>query len=347
VKWSRWISLIGFLTILYLLWQIQQILLLIFTAILLAVPLNRLVYNWRRSGVRRGLALLLSLATLLTFLFFGVSMVAPLFVAQVQWLIQLIPLGFQRLQFWLVQWQIELPSSSQPLFPLQDLTQQTQPLITWMANHFFTFFSDVITVMLHSLLILIFTIMLLANPSAYRRSLIQLFPAFYRERIGAVLSQCEVALVSWMRGVVLEMILVGSMVAVGLWLLKIPFVLTHAFLAGILETIPHLGVCLSLIPPVAVALLDQPWKALAVIGLYLLIQALKYRLMNRLHRPKLNLLLPALMMLAQISFAFFYGFWGLILAVPMVLIGQVCAREIWVKDVLLRRQQKRQWEAGR
>lgn len=345
MKWSRWISLIGLLTTLYLLWRVQQILLLIFTATLLAVPLNRLVQNWRRSGVRRGLALLLSLATLLTFLLLGVGMSMPLFRAQVQWLIQLIPLSFLRLQSWLVEWQIELPNSAQPLFPLQDLTQQTQFLITWVANHFFNFFSDVLTVLLHSVLILIFTVMLLANPSAYRRGLIRLFPAFYRERISVVLTQCETALVSWMRGVVIEMVLVGSMVALGLWLLRVPFVLTHAFLAGILETIPHLGVCFSLVPPVAVALLDDPWKALAVVALYLLIQALKYRLMNQFHRPKLNLLLPALMMVAQISFAFFYGFWGLILAVPIVLIGQVCTREIWVKDVLMkRRQREQQWE---
>lgn len=347
MKLSRWISLIGLLATLYLLWRMRQIVLLIFTAVLLAVPLNRLVQNWRRSGVKRGIALLLSFVTLLTVLFFGISMVAPLFVAQVQWLLQLIPLSFQRLQTGLVRWQIALPNLPQSL-PLQDFTQQTQPLATWVIDHFFTFFSDVLAVLLHGLLILVFTIMLLANPSAYRRGLIQLFPAFYRTRIDVVLSQCETTLISWMQRVVWEMVLVSSMVAVGLWLLKIPFVLTHAFLAGLLEAIPHLGVLFSLVPPVAVALLDQPWKAIAVVALYLSIQALKHRLLDRLQRPKLNFLLPALMMVAQVSFAFFCGFWGLLLAVPIVLIGQVCTREIWIKDVLAgqrqRSQERADWE---
>ena len=43
-------------------------------------------------------------------------------------------------------------------------------------------------------------------------------------------------------------------------------------LAGILNIIPNLGPTISTIFPMSVALLDEPWKALAVLGLYIFIQ---------------------------------------------------------------------------
>ena len=45
-------------------------------------------------------------------------------------------------------------------------------------------------------------------------------------------------------------------------------------------------------------------------------------------------LLPAVTLLSQIIFSFFFGFLGLLLALPMVIVCQIWGREVLVKDIL-------------
>ncbi len=45
-------------------------------------------------------------------------------------------------------------------------------------------------------------------------------------------------------------------------------------------------------------------------------------------------LLPAVTLLSQVIFAIFFGFLGLFLAIPLVIVGQIWIREALVRDVL-------------
>jgi predicted PurR-regulated permease PerM len=238
------------------------------------------------------------------------------------------------LQDGLIQLLDRLPESFQPAFPTDSLVQQAQPLITWAIDHFFDLFSNALVVVFNLLLILVLTVMLLVNPGAYRQGLIRLFPSFYRQRVDAVLTEYEDKLVRWMRATLWKVVIVGAASALGLWLLQVPLVLTNAVLAGLLETIPHVGVVLSLIPPFAAAGLRSPEKAVTVVGLYLLIQLLKQVCLEKLEHRHPDAILPAVVLLAQLSLAFFCGFSGLLLAVPLLILAQVGAREILVKDLL-------------
>lgn len=345
MKLGRWIGLMALLVALYLLWRIRQVLLLIFTAVVLTIPLNRLVQRWYSMGMQRSVATSLSVVTLLTSLFLISSLIVPPYVEQLRRLVGLVILGLERLQSWFIELQNRLPESFRPVSSADSLVQQVQPLITWGVDHFFALFSDALVVLLNLLLVLVLTVMLLANPAAYRHSLIQLFPSFYRSRIDVILTECEDKLVVWMQATLWRIAIVGVLSAIGLWLLQVPLVLTNASLAGLLETIPNVGVVLSLIPPFAAAWLGSPEKAVAVIGLYLVIQAVKHYSLIRLGQRKPDTILPAIMLLAQISLAFFCGFSGLLLAVPIMIVAQVSVREIFVKDLLGAR--SKGWQTGR
>lgn len=342
MKLGRWIGLMALLVALYLLWRIRQVLLLILTAIVLTIPLNRLVRRWHRLGMRRSIAIGFAVATLLLVLFLMSSLILPPFLEQLERLAGLVVLGLERLQRWFVQLQDRLPDSFRPASPSDSLVEQAHPLIAWGVDHFFALFSNALVVLLNLLLILTLTVMLLANPTAYRNGLVQLFPSFYRHRIDGILIECEDRLMRWMRVTLASMAFVGVTSAIGLWLLQVPLVLTNAMLAGLLETIPNLGVIFSLIPPFAAVWLAAPGKAGAVIGFYLLIQVLKHYCLNQWRPWDSNAILPAVMLLAQISLAVFCGFSGLLLAVPIVIMAQVSLREILVKDLL-----SPWWKSGR
>jgi predicted PurR-regulated permease PerM len=176
--------------------------------------------------------------------------------------------------------------------------------------------------------------MLLANPMAYRRAVVRMFPSFYRDRIDTVLGKCEIALGNWMGGALISSTVVALLTAIGLWALQIQFVLAQALLAGLLNFIPNLGPTLSMVFPLTVAALDAPWKVIAVLILYIVIQNLESYLITPTIMANQVSLLPAMTLAAQLIFARFFGFLGLLLALPLAVIAKTFIQEILIKDIL-------------
>lgn len=101
-----------------------------------------------------------------------------------------------------------------------------------------------------------------------------------------------------------------------------------------LSFIPNLGPTISVIPPALLALMDAPWKALAVIGLYIAIQQIESNILTPLVMKQNASLLPAITLLSQVIFTIFFGTLGLFLAIPLVAVLQVWFRELLVKDIM-------------
>jgi predicted PurR-regulated permease PerM len=184
------------------------------------------------------------------------------------------------------------------------------------------------------LVVLAVSLMIAVQPQAYREVAILLVPSFYRRRARQVLVLCGDALSSWMGGVLISSVCVGLLAGLGLTLLGVKLVAAHALLAGLLNVIPNVGPTLSTIFPMAVALLETPWKALAVLGLYVAVQNLEsYVITPSVMQHQLRLL-PGLTLCAQVLFAVLFGPLGLLLALPLAVCLQVIVREVIIRDIL-------------
>jgi predicted PurR-regulated permease PerM len=336
VNLGKWIGLAVLCTSIYILWQIRQVILLGFTAIVLASAMNGLARQLTaRFKISRRWALPLIVVALIAFaLLFGLLVIPP-FVAQSQELSSLVPKGIERLVA-LTQWlERQLPGDSLLGANLvDDIRKQISPLAGQVFQNFFAIFSNSLLVLLNTLLVLVLTMMFLVEPTKYRNLFIRLFPAFYRRRVDEILSLCETGLDNWLAAILFNMSVIGLFSFVGLLILQVRLPLANALIAGLLEAIPNIGPTLSLIPAVAIALLDAPWKAGAVLALYILIQQLEQYLLVPAVMAKQVSLLPAVTLLSQIAFAIFFGFLGLLLALPLVIVGQIWLKEVLVKDVL-------------
>ena len=137
-----------------------------------------------------------------------------------------------------------------------------------------------------------------------------------------------------MVGVLISSMAVFGLCAIGLSLLGVKLVLANALLAGVLNVIPNVGPTLGTVFPVAMALLDAPWKAAAVVALYVLIQNLEsYVITPSVMHHQLQLL-PALTLAAQVLFTVLFGPLGLLMALPLAVVLQVLIRDVLVHDVL-------------
>ena len=90
----------------------------------------------------------------------------------------------------------------------------------------------------------------------------------------------------------------------------------------------------ALVPPMAIALLENPWKSIAVLILYIVIQQVESHLLTPYVMAQQVSLLPAITLLSQVFFATFFGFLGLLLALPLTVVAQVWLKEVVIIDVL-------------
>lgn len=207
---GQWIGLLVLVVSLYILWQIQQILFLAFIAVILATALNRIVQRLQQSGAKRGFAVALAIGLSLALLVIFVAMILPPIIEQFQQFITLVPEGLEQLRVWFDSLQAWIPRRLlENINRLRGLAQQLQPLATWLLDHLYAMFYNFLAILLNSLLVIVLTIMLLANPQPYRQAFIQLFPAFYRQRVDDILCECEVGLIGWLTGILLSMTFIG------------------------------------------------------------------------------------------------------------------------------------------
>ncbi|MDJ0707648.1 MAG: AI-2E family transporter [Leptolyngbyaceae cyanobacterium MO_188.B28] len=338
MKFNDLVGFLGLVIALIILWQFHQILLLVFTAVVLAIALNSLVRRLVvKLGVPRGRAVLIALGLVLLGGTALLVLVVPQFINQFHQLLQKIPKGFEQFVDW-VDALMETPPNWLPtpeeMPALSDLIQQIGTFAGTAFGNFLTFFSDSFTVLLQLLLVIVLTLMILADPIAYRNLLLRLFPSFYRRRADKILSKCEIALLGWMGGVSFNSLFVATLCGVGLFALRVEFAFTHAVVAGVFNFVPNIGPFLSVVFPLSVALLDSVGKAIGVIILYLIVQNLESYWFSPMVMMQQVKLLPAATLIAQLFFTTFFGPLGLILALPLAVITKTWLEEAWVKDIL-------------
>lgn len=334
MNFAQWLGFIGLLIALYVLWQLKQLLLLIFCAVVLATALNRLVTWLQRRNLRHSSAVWLTLIFCVLFAILFVWLVVPPFFEQFQRLIELIPRAFGRLSRDISDLQGNLPTFLPQPPNLAEIIAQLPPLTTNILANFLTFFSTSFTTLLQILLVFVLTLMLLFSPQPYRQGFLRLFPSFYRRRADYILTQSEIALSNWLSGMVINCLFIGIASGVGLWLLRVPLVLVHALLAGILNFIPNIGPLVSAIFPISIALLEDPWKIIAVLMLYFAIQNVEsYWLSPTVMANKVSLL-PAVTLTAQLFFAQTFGILGLMLALPLTVVAKTWIEEVLFQDIL-------------
>jgi predicted PurR-regulated permease PerM len=333
VNFGQWLGCISLIISVYILWQVRKLLLLVFTAVIIATALNRIVRRLQRFNLNRQIALSLTIALTLIVSILFILVIVPPFIDQFQELIQSIPVVWERLRLELLKLEQKLPSWVSPP-SLADLTTQLQPLGTALFKNFFAFFQNSLAIVLQFFLVLVLALMMLANPQAYRQVVLKLFPSFYRRRADEIFGESEVALGNWMGAIILNCIFIGCLSGIGLWVLQVKLVLAHALLAGLLNFIPNIGPTVSMIFPMMIALLDAPWKMVAILIWYTIVQNIEAYWLTPTVMAKQVSLLPAVTLTAQIFFASTFGALGLLLALPLTVVAKTWIEKVLFEDIL-------------
>jgi predicted PurR-regulated permease PerM len=336
LTFGRGLGLLATGAALLLLWHLREVVIHLFAAVVLAMAFCTLVGVVReRLSCSRPLALLACLLGLVLGLGVAAAAVIPAFVEQFQELLQKLPAAAELAVRLLHQ---GLDHSSRMLYGREAIAwlqgSWQSPGVSGSLGRLLGLAGNLGGGVLQLLFVVAVALMIAVQPQAYREVVVLLAPSFYRRRLRDVLQLCGEALSSWMGGVLISSLCVAVLAGTGLLLLGVKLVVANALLAGLLNIIPNVGPTLSTVFPMSVALLDSPWKALAVLGLYIVVQNLESYVITPSVMHHQVKLLPGLTLAAQFLFTVLFGPLGLLLALPLAVCLQVVIREVLIHDVL-------------
>lgn len=312
-------------------WQILDILLLLFLAILFSVFLTA-ISSWieDHSPLSYRLALLVTVVLLLAVVGLAGWLAAPSLAEQGEQLVNDLQTSVQDLQ---------TTFSNQPWAePILNRLPDPQEIGTGSADtvisRVFGIFSRTMDLLTNAVVILFVGLYLALEPDMYANGLIRLVPKSYRRRAGELLDELAYTLRWWLVGRLASMTIVGILSVVGLYFLGIPLAFVLGVLAGLLAFIPIIGPLLALIFPVLIAFTISPTQALYVLLLYLGIQTIESYFLTPIIERKAVSLPPVLLILAQLVFGYFFNFRGLVVAAPVTAMLLMATKMLYVQDVL-------------
>tara|TARA_Y100001968_G_scaffold130905_1_gene119480 strand:- start:259 stop:1335 length:1077 start_codon:yes stop_codon:yes gene_type:complete len=349
MKTNNWIPILCLLIAILLVWSLKEIIIQIFAGVIIAMSLCSLIGKIQSSfSVPRLLALCFCLTGILLVSTITFIIIIPQFTNEFQELIIQLPSAakaiwsftYERISFILTtvigedsNYLTEQSILKDVILPLPDGSSMANGL-TESVSKILGIAGNLGMGLIQITFVLSVSLMITVQPESYREVFIQLVPSFYRRRARSILLMCGDALTSWMFGVLISSTFVALIAGIGLYFLGVKLVIANALIAGVLNIIPNVGPTISTIFPMSVAFLDAPWKALAVLGLYIIIQNLESYIITPSIMHKQVKLLPGLAITAQFIFTLVFGPIGLLLALPLAIVIQVLVKEVFINDIL-------------
>ncbi len=301
-----------FLISLWLLWQIRQIILGLFISLILMTAINPSVDKMERIKIPRVLGIILMYVLILGVFGLVIAGIVPPLVDQTTTFIANVPTLIER-----------IPLASQQI--IENQLQQLGSIPAGLVKISVSILTNLVWVFA----LLVITFYLLLERKNLDRYLHILFGGDGEIKAERFVNRLEEKLGGWVRAELTLMVIIGVMSYFGLRLLGIDFALPLALLAGIFELIPNIGPVLAAVPAILAGLVISPLTALAVAALYFLIQQVENGLIVPQVMAKETGVSP-LVTIISLAIGFkIGGIPGAILAVPVVLLIQVVASEVF------------------
>ena len=321
--------ILGSLIFLVLLWQAFTILLLVYASVVLAVPLAALTdLVHRRARLHRTVALILVVLVVSALIAGAATLLTPVIEKQAKRLGEELPGAVDQFESRLDRSWLGRRILDEVQNPRKIVTRAVD--LSRMAGWLYS----AVGIGLGIVFVAALAVYLAAEPGLYVGGILRLLPPERRTRSREVLHEMRVVLLRWLVGQGISMLVLGVLTSLMLWATGVPLALILGLFVAIMTFIPILGPIIASVPVLLLAAAEGVSTFLIVALLYLGIQQLEGNFLTpMIHRARIAL--PPVMILAvQLVLARLVGFLGILMAMPLVAIGMVAVRMLWVEDVL-------------
>jgi predicted PurR-regulated permease PerM len=183
-------------------------------------------------------------------------------------------------------------------------------------------------------LIIVIGIYLAADAEAYLEGAIRLLPPSKRKRGRQIVNAAGADLRKWLIAMTLDMLFLGTLSGVGLYLIGVPVAFALGILSGLSVFVPYIGPIVATVPGLLLALSVSPTLALSAAVVYVVAQQLEGNISLPLLQRWTVSMPPAVSLLAIVAFGLLFGFWGVLLATPLAVVTIRIVRMAYVEDFL-------------
>ncbi|HEX3245981.1 MAG TPA: AI-2E family transporter, partial [Chloroflexota bacterium] len=312
---------------LYLLWTIQEVVLLLVLAILLATAIEPLVNGLRHGPFNRSQGIIVVYTAIIAVLALIGLIVVPNLVTQSGQLIEAVPSHLASLRQLAERLEphalsLVLVRAINDVTPaitrgIQEPTAVAQPeQLKAVGGVFAQSVLSVITVFL-------LAFYWLTERASIKRAILRLVPSDRARGVNATWLDVEDRLGAWVRGQLLIMLILAGMAGLAFVALGLPNPLLLAALAGLFEIVPMIGPFLAFIPALLVALTADPVKALLLLPIAVVIQQIEGNLLLPRVMSRTVGVSPLTVILGILIGSILHGAAGAFLAVPVAAAIQV------------------------
>lgn len=318
-------------------WFWSDVLLLTFGAILLAVALRAGARGLHRLvGLNIKIGVLAVILGVLGALAGVVALAGPAIREQFDELIGSLPDSWEALSNWVsgtpvgeaVQDQME--NGADLGGNAAEMAQRLPDLIGTVSGAINATVGGIMSVFL----MLIVALYLALEAERYRAGAVALLPIRHRARASSILDEMGGKLGLWLGGQALDMLAVGIMAGIGLWVLGVPLAFILALIAALTNIIPIIGPFISGAIAVLFSFTQGFDLALQVAILFIVIQLIDGEIILPIIQRFAVRLPPALTVIGIMAFGSLFGLAGVLLATPLLVVLIVLIQRAYVEDVL-------------
>ena len=213
-----------------------------------------------------------------------------------------------------------------------DLTEAVQQVIQ-RAGELWRITTRGAGLLLQALGAVVMALYMVSNPRPLLNGILALFPLDRRGRVEEILDLIRRRVSGWILGQLAAMALIFALTWISLVILGVEFAFTFAVLTGVLEIVPFFGPIIAAVPPILVAFVDSPTKALLVVIVYVVIHQVEAHVVSPMVMARSVRLHPVVVILAVLAMGDLLGLAGIILAVPTAAVVTVLLDELYVKPL--------------
>lgn len=322
------LAIVASLAAIWLSIHLANVLLVLFAALLLAAAIEQPVVWLERRRVPRPVGVLLVLGSALLILVGIALMLVPLIQTELLTMEDRLPRDAARLERLLNRL---APSGTSGGISLAELANQLSAHAGSTAARLTS-----ITLAIGQTLVLLFATLVTAyfltlDPTATQRLLSRFLPPAAQQRTAAIEAALRHRIGAWARGQLLLAAIFGLAMGIGLWIIGIPYAISLAAAAAVLELIPYAGGAVTILLASLIALTIGWPQTLGVIVLYIVLVNLETHVLAPVLLGHAVGLPPAAVLLALLAGIELRGVVGVLLAVPTAVIVWALIDAIWPK----------------
>lgn len=303
---NQFVAGILFLAFVWLLYQIKEIVIVLFASYIIMVSLKPIVFWMEERKIPKIVAITLSYVSILAMLILLIFPLVPFFIEQVNKLF--------------INFPVFLNNAAQGLGISIDQRSIAQAFpAEGIGQNVFAFAGGVLGVVFSVVAAFVISIYLFIDYYSIRVGFLEFFPKDKRGKVGDIVTQTEDRLGAWFRGQIILSVVIGVVTWIVLTFLQLgQYALPLAVLAGLLEIVPTVGPILAAIPAIIIGLSISPTLALILVIVYTGIQILENNILVPRIMQKAVGLNPIVVILGITIGSKFFGVPGALLSVPFI-----------------------------